>query len=120
MKRKSFPRAKVFLAGDGKCHLCSLRIAQDEPWEAEHVIALECGGADDLGNLRPAHVHCHAVKTKSDRKIGAKLTRLRWKHGLDEHHAKPPRSIPTRSFEARAFPRHPTLKRGFDGKVVAR
>ena len=70
-------KARIWDAAKGICHLCGLAIKAGEPWEAEHVIALTCGGTDDDGNIRPAHVDCHAGKTRDDKKTGAKLTRIK-------------------------------------------
>ena len=63
-------RAEIFLAAKGICYLCGLRIKAErgEKWEAEHPHARELGGSDDIAELRPAHVSCHKVKTKADRK----------------------------------------------------
>lgn len=73
-------RLRVWNASNGVCHLCGLAIKQGEPWEVEHKIALTCGGTDDDDNLAPAHVDCHAGKTRADKKAGAKLTRIAAAH----------------------------------------
>lgn len=70
-------KVRIFDAANGVCHLCGLAINAGEKWEAEHVIALTCGGADDDANIRPAHVDCHAGKTRADKKAGAKITRIK-------------------------------------------
>lgn len=72
-------RAELFLEHDGICHLCGCQInaARGEVWEVEHVEAREIGGRDDWANLRPAHVACHKAKTASDKKVIAKLNRIR-------------------------------------------
>lgn len=70
-------KVRIFDAAKGVCHLCGLTIRSGEKWEAEHVIALTCGGTDDDANIRPAHVDCHAGKTKADKKAGAKITRIK-------------------------------------------
>jgi 5-methylcytosine-specific restriction enzyme A len=73
-------RARIFDAAGGVCHLCGIRIAVGETWEAEHVIALEISGDDSDGNLRPAHVACHRAKTAEDAGRIAKAKRVRAKH----------------------------------------
>jgi 5-methylcytosine-specific restriction protein A len=70
-------KARIWDAAQGVCHLCGLPIKAGEPWEAEHVVALTCGGSDADDNIRPAHVDCHAGKTKADKAIGAKITRIK-------------------------------------------
>lgn len=73
-------RLRIWQAHAGVCHLCGLPIAQGEPWHVEHKQALTCGGTDDDANLAPAHVDCHAGKTRADKKAGAKLTRIAARH----------------------------------------
>lgn len=66
----------AILRDNGKiCHLCKRRIAPGEPWDVEHVKARGLGGSDNDENLRPAHVDCHAGKTKKDRAIMADADR---------------------------------------------
>lgn len=71
-------RAQVFADAGGICHLCGGRIGVGEAWDADHVIALELGGDDDMSNLRPAHVKCH--KAKGDHTLIAKAKRVEAKH----------------------------------------
>ena len=73
-------RVRIFDAGEGKCHLCGLPIAAGEPWEVEHVKPLSMGGKDDETNMRPAHVDCHAGKTKTEAGPRAKADRVRAAH----------------------------------------
>ena len=74
-------RARIFTAAKGICHLCGSAIdGTREPWEAEHVIALEISGDDSDDNLRPAHVACHKAKTKDDAGRIAKAKRVAAKH----------------------------------------
>lgn len=71
-------RAELFLVHKGICYLCEQPIrAPKEAWEVEHVEAREISGRDDWDNLRPAHVHCHKLKTREDKKIIAKCNRVR-------------------------------------------
>jgi hypothetical protein len=46
-----------------------------ERWIAEHMRALELGGADDLSNMAPAHEACALVKTKDDHHCAGKAKR---------------------------------------------
>lgn len=83
MKRRSLSntaRAKLFEAHGGVCHICSAKIQAGEAWEAEHVIPLAIGGEDGGDNLKPAHVKCHASKTKRDRQTISKTERMRLKN----------------------------------------
>lgn len=69
-------RVRIFLAAEGACHLCGLRIdALKQPWQVEHVKPLSMGGKDDETNMRPAHVECHAVKTAEEAGSRAKADR---------------------------------------------
>lgn len=72
-------RAKVFEDARGLCHICRQKIF-GKGWEAEHVIPLALGGADDESNLRPAHTDCHGKKTKADNARWTKAKRTRAKH----------------------------------------
>ncbi len=68
MKRRSLStsaRLKVWEANEGRCHLCGLQI-RDGKWEVEHRIPIALGGADEGANMAPAHVDCHAGKTRQD------------------------------------------------------
>lgn len=80
-KRKSLTRkqrADVFIANDGRCHLCGEKIdAVKQPWQADHVIPRELTGSDAVTEYKPAHVRCHLDKTAADRKAISKATRIR-------------------------------------------
>lgn len=100
MTRKSFTgaqRLKIFLAADGVCHLCSRKIADGEPWEVEHVKALGLSGTNEAANLRPAHVDCHAGKTKKDVAIMRKADR-QGKKNIPGGITRPKRKIESRPF----------------------
>lgn len=73
-------RARIFDSAGGVCHICECRILAGEPWEVEHVIALEISRDDSDENLRPAHVACHREKTAEDAGIISKAKRVRAKH----------------------------------------
>lgn len=83
MVRKSLSsrrRLGIFEVAKGLCHLCGQRIKAGEKWEVEHRIALALGGADEDVNLAPAHIACHAIKTKDDVGRYSKALRQRAKH----------------------------------------
>lgn len=84
MARRSFSRkdrARIFTAHDGVCHLCAGKIGVAEAWEVEHVIPFALTQDDSDGNLRPAHIKCHRVKThQEDRPRISKAERQRAKH----------------------------------------
>lgn len=73
-------KLKVFENFGGRCHICERRIRAGEPWDAEHVVPLALGGADDDSNLRPAHKACHGDKTRTDAASWSKAKRVRAKH----------------------------------------
>lgn len=75
-------RLAIFQAADAICHLCGEKIdGTRERWEVEHPIPIAMGGSDDDADLRPAHVSCHARKTKADATAIAKAKRIAAKHG---------------------------------------
>jgi 5-methylcytosine-specific restriction enzyme A len=81
VKRKSFTasqRLKIFLAEDGRCHICGLKIAPGEPWQVDHIKPLGLGGCDE--HVAPAHIDCHAGKTRQDVAIMRKADRQGKKH----------------------------------------
>ena len=92
-------RLRVWEAHKGHCHLCCLPIKQGEAWHVEHIIALACGGADDDANMAPAHIDCHAPKTRDDVRMAAKIKRVAARHVG----AKPPlkQRIANRGFDKR-------------------
>ena len=58
-------RARVLAAPVLRCHLCnalidkSLRAPHPLSASVDHVVPHALGGADDPGNLRPAHLSCN-------------------------------------------------------------
>lgn len=73
-------RVRVFDESGGICHLCKAKIHVGERWDVEHVKPLSMGGADDETNMAPAHVGCHAEKTKAEAGPRAKADRIRARH----------------------------------------
>src|SRR5688572_7029909 len=60
-------RLALFLAHDGKCHVCGGRIQPGDGWDVEHRIPLAMGGEDGGDNLAPVHRKgCHSSKTATD------------------------------------------------------
>lgn len=77
-KRKSMSRAraaKVYLAQQGRCHICTRQIRAGEKWEVEHPDPLSLGGSDDDADLRVVCIPCHRAKTKRDAADKAKRDR---------------------------------------------
>lgn len=68
-------RAEVFRDAGGICHLCSRKIAPGETWEVEHRKPLALGGTNEPDNLFPAHVDCHAGKSRAEIKVIRKSDR---------------------------------------------
>jgi 5-methylcytosine-specific restriction endonuclease McrA len=82
--------------------------------EIDHRIQLWMGGPEDLANLQPLCVPCHAEKTAKDAGDRAKAKRRKAKHTLGE-----PRPQSNRPLKGRnSFDK--TRTRKFNGKVVAR
>jgi 5-methylcytosine-specific restriction protein A len=74
-------RAAIFAAHEGVCHICEGVIdGTREAWEVEHIIPLEISRDDSDGNLAPAHVKCHRVKTKADVRDISKCRRVAQKY----------------------------------------
>lgn len=59
-------RKIVFERAQRQCHICSSEIRVGEAWEVEHIIPIALGGADELANMAPAHIKCHAGKTRTE------------------------------------------------------
>lgn len=70
------------------CHLCDVPIdlalsaAPNSPhaWEAEHVTRRVLSKDDGPDNIKPAHINCHAIKTRRDIQENAKGKRLHDRH----------------------------------------
>jgi len=90
-------RQFIYEREGGKCYLCGLQIAPGDPWQADHELARELGGSDEIANLRPAHEACHRIKSKADVKLIAKSNRIQRKHGPIEGR-KVKKAIPSRPF----------------------
>jgi 5-methylcytosine-specific restriction protein A len=98
-------RLRIFLAHDGRCHVCSGKISVGEGWDLDHRIALGLGGDDEEHNLAPAHRKgCHAGKTAAeDVPAIAKAKRRQVAHlGA---------SAPKRPIQSRGFAKAPPQRR---------
>jgi 5-methylcytosine-specific restriction endonuclease McrA len=73
-------RLRVFNRFGGVCYLSGKAIRPGDKWEIEHVIALSNGGEHRESNMAPALVVPHRAKTKQDRKLKAKVDRVRKRH----------------------------------------
>ena len=74
-------RLKVSEKTGGLCVLCDSKIdGVRERWIAEHIRALELGGADDFDNLGPAHDTCATDKTREDHRRTAQAKRQKIRH----------------------------------------
>ena len=92
------------------CHVCGLAFDPvKEPWEAEHVLPLNCGGTNDPDNLLPAHASCHAGKTSGEATVRAQV-----KRGADHHYGI------KRSARPMVCGRRSPFKKRMDGSVVRR
>jgi 5-methylcytosine-specific restriction endonuclease McrA len=112
VRRKLTPhrRLKVWEKTGGVCVLCERKIdGVRERWIAEHIRALELGGADDFDNLGPAHEACATEKTREDHRRAAQAKRQKIRH-LGAEVAKRP--LP--------FGKTSRWKRTLSGKVVLR
>src|SRR5829696_4122651 len=82
-RRKLTPhrRLQVWERTGGRCVLCGRTIdGARERWIAEHIRALELGGADELDNMGPAHEACAFVKTRDDHRRAGQAKRQKIRH----------------------------------------
>lgn len=75
-------RLTVYRDNDGRCHICTRKIAPGEAWDVEHPKALWAGGSDEIADLKPAHVDCHRGKTSEEAGVRSKADRIAKKHVL--------------------------------------
>jgi 5-methylcytosine-specific restriction endonuclease McrA len=58
---------RVFLRGNGRCAICTRKIASGDRWVCDHTKALINGGKNREGNLQPICDWCdRKVKTPAD------------------------------------------------------
>jgi 5-methylcytosine-specific restriction protein A len=67
-RRKMTPQRvlRIYLANNGRCHVCGLKLPAGTDYEIDHKLALCNGGTDDDDNLAPICLECHATKTPDD------------------------------------------------------
>lgn len=109
--RKGFTKkqaAEIFLAAGGICKICKEKIFGK--FEVEHRVPLALSGTNDPSNLEPAHIDCHAGKTKDDQRAIAKAKRNERK---SDKKTRKPATMKSRGFQK-------TLTKGFDGRVRPR
>ena len=103
-------RARIFEASGGICHICGQAIdGTRERWDVEHIVPYALTRDDSEKNLAPAHVSCHAGKTKKDVAQIAKAKRIAAKH---QGAWKPQSTIPGSKGSA--------WKRKLDGTTIRR
>lgn len=73
-------RLRVFERYNGTCYLSGVKIQPGDKWEVEHILALCLGGEHRENNMAPALVDPHREKTTKDRKMKAKIDRVRKRH----------------------------------------
>lgn len=92
-------REAIFARDKGVCWLCAQMVAEDEPYDVDHVIPRELGGSDGDENLRIAHKPCHREKSKADVKAIAKSNRLHRANGPAEDRRQTKHPIRSRPFQ---------------------
>lgn len=103
-------RLQVWEKTGGVCVICDATIdGVRERWIAEHIRALEMGGADDLHNMGPAHEACARAKTRDDHRQAARAKRQKIRHIGAQSSARP---LPCG--------RQSPLKRKVTGEIVRR
>ena len=101
-------KLRVFEKYNGRCYLSGVKIRPGDRWDVEHILAISLGGENREGNLAPALVEPHKIKTKSDRRQKAKNDRVRKRH------------IGIRKQSKFACSRNSKWKKKLDGSVVLR
>lgn len=89
----------------GRCHKSKRKILVGDKWQFDHVVALRDGGQHREFNIAPILDAPHKEKTAAEASDRAWVDRVKAKHV---------------GIRKRSTLTHPRLKRGFDGKVVAR
>lgn len=73
-------RVRIFEKHGGRCYLSGRKINAGDKWELEHIKALCNGGEHREGNMAPALIAPHKVKTKADRAEKKKVDAIRKRH----------------------------------------
>ena len=99
--RSARERERLFLLHGKRCYLCEQPIVTGEAFDLEHIVPWELTRDESDGNVKPAHVRCHKMKTAKDIYAIRKADRQRQKHeGTWPKSRRPLRS--RNSFERRA------------------
>lgn len=102
-------RLRIFQRYGGKCYLSGRVIRPGDDWQLEHIVPLIDGGKHAEGNLAPALVEPHKVKSREEAKRRAKERRIQKKHiGI----GKSKKPMPCG--------RDSNLKKLMDGRVIDR
>lgn len=81
-------RARIFEAHAGHCAGCKRRLRPADRWEADHIIALENGGTNDLSNFAVLCEWCHGRKTGEDHGAAGRSRRVYTKHNVPTEHRR--------------------------------
>jgi len=120
MRRRKWTKAKLLEVREeqgGMCYLCQQPLDDDPalgPTEADHILPLALGGADELHNIMLAHRECHRgrdSKTTEDRKRIAKADRCKRYQETGRGRARKGKPLQGRGFNKK-------LRRKIDGTVV--
>lgn len=74
--------ARIFASTDGHCAICERKLGPADKWDADHAIALENGGMDEIENMRPVCEWCHVRKTANDHAMAGHARRAYTKHNV--------------------------------------
>ena len=89
-------KLRVLRRNENKCFLTGILIADGQPFDCDHRVPLEEGGANAESNLVPVLRLPHEVKTAAERKRQAKADRIaKAAHGM--------RPAPKRPIQSRGF-----------------
>jgi 5-methylcytosine-specific restriction endonuclease McrA len=99
-------RLEVLLKCGGRCAKCNEKVGK--LYIVDHVLALELGGSDELGNLEAVCITCDKVKTRGDQ---GRIAKMRRQSKMNEE--REPSRMPSRPFNK-------TLRRKLNGTVERR
>lgn len=107
-------RAKLFLDKGGRCDgPCGRKLGPADVWHADHRVALENGGTNEITNFQVLCSWCHKPKTAEDHGKAAKTRAIAVRH-----------IIPTTQRRGKGPPmpgsRQSAYKKKMDGTVVRR
>lgn len=79
---------RIYLAHNGRCHVCGLKLPAGTDYEIDHITALCNGGTDDDANLAPICIECHSEKTPDDKATAGHGRRMAAKHFVPKRFRK--------------------------------